>query len=462
MHLFQQFSSFAHCPLFSYRLDFPGMQPANFNLLRTQEVVKVTIVKTLFNSEKVASLAVISSVAEPLSSLSDFDTSVESNLACAVQNPCRESNICLWLKPTTDTQDKSDIQHACSNLSVSSAIFWQQDLLGLFSTVLRFGTSRAAAGKYKFTLHIPLRPRGKSGAAQPYRIAIEVDVTARACTSISSVCIENRASPSTCSSSTGMTYTQGDELKVYIKDLRDINGLLVPSRAVDISADMVLTFCMPPAQRSDCNKILMIYKEDKGLFSAALPRLTHKGSYRMLINHGNLTGCLSNMTFVAYCKAGYTANKRLECMPSEEKTTANLNVILGGLVGAVAAACVGLLLFYVRRRPKQAIKACQPSSASPHVMCEKAWIFTCIGMCIHQYTHIDVYPSIHLCIHRSLQRSSNLFFTCLPLLCIAAWSWQLLKSFMREEFKLAMNILFEVCAKYINQCEAHVVTSMSA
>ena len=290
------------------------MQPANFNLLQTQEVVKVTIVKSLFNSEEVASLAVISSVAEPLTILSDFDASVESNLACAVQNPCPESNNCLWLKPTTDTPDASDIQHACSNLSVSSAIFWQQDLLGLFSTVLRFGTSRAAAGKYKFTLHIPLNPRGKSGTAQLYSIDMEVDVTARACTSNSSVCIQNGASTSNCSSSTGTTYTQGDELEVYIKDLRDINGLLVPSRAVDLSADMVLTFCMPPLQPPDCKQILMIYKEDKGLFSAALPRLTHKGSYHVLINHGNLTGCLSNMTFVASCKAGYTANKRLECI----------------------------------------------------------------------------------------------------------------------------------------------------
>ena len=36
-----------------------------------------------------------------------------------------------------------------------------------------------------------------------------------------------------------------------------------------------------------------------------------------------------------------------------------------------------------------------------------------------------------------------------------------MKSFMREEFKLAMNILFEVCAKYINECETHVLTSIS-
>ena len=38
--------------------------------------------------------------------------------------------------------------------------------------------------------------------------------------------------------------------------------------------------------------------------------------------------------------------------------TVDLNVILGGLVGAVLAACVALLLFYVRKRPQQAMKAC--------------------------------------------------------------------------------------------------------
>ena len=35
----------------------------------------------------------------------------------------------------------------------------------------------------------------------------------------------------------------------------------------------------------------------------------------------------------------------------------DLNVILGGLAGAVAAACVGLLLFYMRKHPQKAMKA---------------------------------------------------------------------------------------------------------
>lgn len=36
----------------------------------------------------------------------------------------------------------------------------------------------------------------------------------------------------------------------------------------------------------------------------------------------------------------------------------DLNIILGGLVGAVAAACVGLLLFYVRKHPQRVMKVC--------------------------------------------------------------------------------------------------------
>ena len=35
----------------------------------------------------------------------------------------------------------------------------------------------------------------------------------------------------------------------------------------------------------------------------------------------------------------------------------DLNVILGGLIGAVAAACVALLLFYVKKHPQRAMKA---------------------------------------------------------------------------------------------------------
>ena len=38
----------------------------------------------------------------------------------------------------------------------------------------------------------------------------------------------------------------------------------------------------------------------------------------------------------------------------------NLNLILGGLVGVVAAACVGLLLFYMKRHPQKVMKVCLP------------------------------------------------------------------------------------------------------
>ena len=44
--------------------------------------------------------------------------------------------------------------------------------------------------------------------------------------------------------------------------------------------------------------------------------------------------------------------------PAANKDATDLNVILGGLVGAVTAACVAPLLFYMRRNPKKAMKAC--------------------------------------------------------------------------------------------------------
>ena len=170
-----------------------------------------------------------------------------------------------------------------------------------------------------FTLHLPLKPKGNSEAAQLYDMSIEVDVTAGACTSNSRVCIQNRALPATCSSSAGSTYTQGDELEVYVSDLQDINRLVIPSHAVDVSADMVLTFCRPHKRPPDCKTIPMIYTD--GRFSAALPRLTHKGSHHITINHEHIAGCSSNATLVSSCKVGHTANKQFECMPAEEEST---------------------------------------------------------------------------------------------------------------------------------------------
>ena len=77
---------------------------------------------------------------------------------------------------------------------------------------------------------------------------------------------------------------------------------------------------MPDEQPPECQQILMIYKidkEDSSLFSATLPRLTHKGSHHITINHENTSGCVSKESFVASCKAGHTANNRLECTLAE-------------------------------------------------------------------------------------------------------------------------------------------------
>ena len=48
--------------------------------------------------------------------------------------------------------------------------------------------------------------------------------------------------------------------------------------------------------------------------------------------------------------------------PNQDET--NLNVILGALVGAAAAACVGLLLFYLKQHPQKAMKARVPTTAT--------------------------------------------------------------------------------------------------
>ena len=56
--------------------------------------------------------------------------------------------------------------------------------------------------------------------------------------------------------------------------------------------------------------------------------------------------------------------------------------------------------------------------------------------------YLSICQSIHLwiCIFIHLSNLSQMYMPS----CIAGWLWQLVKSFMKEELKLAMNILFEV------------------
>ena len=305
------------------------MQPAKFTLRQTQETAKVTIVKDSSNSKAVVSLAVISSVAESLGVLSDFNESLKSNLLCAVRDPCTSKN-CLWLEP----RPTSDIEHVCSNLTVGRAVSWQPITSGLFGTALGFGTIGAVARKYYLTLHIPLKPNGKGAAAQQYGMPIEVVVTARVCANNSRVCFENRGLAGTCSSTelldgdtgsnagssqnsarTGITYTQGDQLRVRITKLRDIDGLLIPPHAVDTSTDMELTFCTPHIHSSGCSQILMSYEEGSGRnrsspqFSANLPMLRHEGAHMLTMKHGKMNGseglCVYKVRFDAHCKRNY-------------------------------------------------------------------------------------------------------------------------------------------------------------
>ena len=63
---------------------------------------------------------------------------------------------------------------------------------------------------------------------------------------------------------------------------------------------------------------------------------------------------------------------------------ADLNIILGGLIGAVGAACVALLFSYVRKHPEKAMKVCQPS----------AFVSTCLSMNAHSI-HLLICQSIH-------------------------------------------------------------------
>ena len=86
------------------------------------------------------------------------------------------------------------------------------------------------------------------------------------------------------------------------------------------------------------------------------------------------------------------------------KAESNLHIILGAMLGVVAAACVGLLLFYLKRQPQKAMKVC-------------SFLGHCLG-------------------------------PCLGMLIVRQLIW----SFIREEVRLAMRILFEVGYECIHAC----------
>ena len=263
------------------------------------------------------SLVGMSSVDQPLGNGSDFDQSAQNQLACSYTNPC-PGKTCLWLQSTQED--------ACSNLTVGSTLVWERDNPGLFRTSLNFSASNAMAGKYDFTLRLPLKAKGKSTASEYNDIRIEVNVIARTCASSSAICFENKDSPGTCSSlSTGITYTQGDQLQVQVSNLRDVNGIRIASQAVDTAAAMSLKFCTPPGQ-SQCNVNPMKYQQEDGRFSGNLPQLTHAGQHLVTVFHGNMSGCIWRATFVSSCKVGHTANKVLECIPTEEERTEDQQV----------------------------------------------------------------------------------------------------------------------------------------
>ena len=210
-----------------------AMQPVNFTLRETQDVTRIEIVKHRINSEASISLVIISSVDLSLEDISDLNESASTSLVgvcsadqpmpvddgsdfkqsanrltCSYTNP-RISKTCLWLQPTKE--------HACSNLTAASALLWKRITPGLFRTDLNFGASQAIAGKYDFTLHLPLKANGKDTASEYNSIPVKVNVMARICASSSAICFENKDSPGPCSSpSSGIIYTQGEHFQVRV------------------------------------------------------------------------------------------------------------------------------------------------------------------------------------------------------------------------------------------------------
>ena len=104
------------------------------------------------------------------------------------------------------------------------------------------------------------------------------------------------------------------------------------------------------------------------LFTKAAP-----GTYELWISSVKTMGSEDvayDVTARANARCGLPTNSSI-CRPllitvhaTPEQAETNLNDIFGALVGAVAAACICLLLFYLKAHPQKAMKANSPTAAS--------------------------------------------------------------------------------------------------
>ena len=141
----------------------------------------------------------------------------------------------------------------------------------------------------------------------------------------------------------------------------------------------------------------------------------HYGMCRWICAAWLSTGCLHRLVHNSHTMHE-TGQACIKEEASLKQAETNLNVILGALVGAVAAACVGLLLFYLKKHPKKAMKANTPAVTMPFLLaCTRVPGFAVVqefyarriqtgnaGACdyIDVYVHvICIYMYIHVYTH---------------------------------------------------------------
>ena len=99
-------------------------------------------------------------------------------------------------------------------------------------------------------------------------------------------------------------------------------------------------------------RITLTYKE--GYFSAQLLTRASPGLYAFWGSAVEVEHGMGSQMYVLQTNA---REQPYTITVISVKDSANLNVILGGLIGAVAAACFALLLYYVMQHPQKAMKA---------------------------------------------------------------------------------------------------------
>ena len=182
----------------------------------------------------------------------------------------------------------------------------------------------------------------------------------------------------------GKKYSGGDILAgsaIAVRiDARDEDGESISDKS-KISPIVIWTQDGGPE-----NSVTLTYRE--GHFSAQLLTHASSGSYALWASAVEVELEMGSRMYILQTSAGSvpTRDRPYKITVASVKDSANLNIILGGLIGAVAALCAGLLLYHVMQHPEQAMKATLHEYSMSIYLSIHLRIYLCIRSIYHRPT----------------------------------------------------------------------------